>query len=273
MTKGSFGENLKREREMRGVSLEEISAATRIATRFLKAIENEQWEQLPGGVFNRGFVRAVAHYLGLDEESTVAEYALAVNDRPSVPVWTGRPPAVAPDRPWLGWVLAAVIVAALIAGSWFVIKQILAWRAARHAVRSTAMIAAAPPAILKLPAVSKPAAASNETALDPAPGYVPVPPAAPDSADPALLVLKVETGKKTRVTIRADAVQIFNGTLKAGENRVFSAKDRFDVSARDAGSLLLELNGKTLAPIGPPGKAGNVTVTRETLKQAAGDAN
>ena len=85
MTKGTFGEGLKREREMRGVSLDEISAATRIATRFLQAIENEQWDQLPGGVFNRGFVRAVARYLGLDEENTVAEYVLAVGDRPGVP--------------------------------------------------------------------------------------------------------------------------------------------------------------------------------------------
>ena len=96
MTKGTFGENLKREREMRGVSLEEISTATRIATRFLRAIENEQWEQLPGGVFNRGFVRAVARYLGLDEENIVAEYALAraVTGRQRSRSWTGRPAAV-----------------------------------------------------------------------------------------------------------------------------------------------------------------------------------
>ena len=97
MTKSGFGEHLKREREMRGVTLEEVSSATRIATRFLKAIEEEKWEQLPGGVFNRGFVRAVARYLGLDEENTVAEYTLAVGDRQTVPVWTGSPPAVTPD--------------------------------------------------------------------------------------------------------------------------------------------------------------------------------
>src|ERR1700675_2320190 len=106
MTKGTFGESLKREREMRGVSLDEISAATRIAVRFLTAIENEQWDQLPGGVFNRGFVRAVAHYLGLDEENIVAEYALAAEDRPGVPVWTGTPPAVTPRQPWMAWILA-----------------------------------------------------------------------------------------------------------------------------------------------------------------------
>ena len=72
MAKSSFGEHLKREREMRGVSLQEISTATRISTRFLDALETEQWDRLPGGVFNRGFVRAVAHFLGLDEESLLA---------------------------------------------------------------------------------------------------------------------------------------------------------------------------------------------------------
>src|ERR1051326_1569186 len=79
MSKAGFGEHLKREREMRGVSLDEICAATRISNRFLEALEKEEWEQLPGGVFNRGFVRAVARYLGLDEEGTVGEYVMAVN--------------------------------------------------------------------------------------------------------------------------------------------------------------------------------------------------
>jgi len=44
---------------MRGVSLEEIAGTTRISTRFLEALETESWDRLPGGVFNRGFVRAV----------------------------------------------------------------------------------------------------------------------------------------------------------------------------------------------------------------------
>ena len=64
MAKGTFGERLKRERELREVTLEEITSATRIGPRFLNALENEDWEKLPGGVFNRGFVRAIARYLG-----------------------------------------------------------------------------------------------------------------------------------------------------------------------------------------------------------------
>jgi cytoskeletal protein RodZ len=77
MARGNFGERLKRERELREVTLEEITQATRIGPRFLEALENEEWDKLPGGVFNRGFVRSIAHYLGLGEEAFLAEYDLA----------------------------------------------------------------------------------------------------------------------------------------------------------------------------------------------------
>src|SRR5580692_2832245 len=77
MARGNFGERLKRERELREVTLEEITAHTRIGPRFLEALENEDWGKLPGGVFNRGFVRSVARYLGLDEEGLLGDYDLA----------------------------------------------------------------------------------------------------------------------------------------------------------------------------------------------------
>ena len=81
-----FGEYLRREREMRGVSLEEISAATRIAIRFLEAIESEELSKLPGGIFTRSFVRTYARYLGLDEERVLADCQLAGKQRPEVDI-------------------------------------------------------------------------------------------------------------------------------------------------------------------------------------------
>jgi len=72
----SFGESLRREREMRGVSLEEIAATTKINLRFLKALEAEDFAKLPGGIFTRSFLRAYASYLGLDIERILAEYQL-----------------------------------------------------------------------------------------------------------------------------------------------------------------------------------------------------
>jgi len=62
---------------MRGVSLEEISFATKISLRLLEAIEREDFSKLPGGIFSRSFIRTYARYLGLDEDRVVAEFQLA----------------------------------------------------------------------------------------------------------------------------------------------------------------------------------------------------
>jgi cytoskeletal protein RodZ len=62
---------------MRGITLEEIALATKIGTRALRALEEEEFGKLPGGIFNKGFVRAYARYLGIDEEQAVADYETA----------------------------------------------------------------------------------------------------------------------------------------------------------------------------------------------------
>src|SRR5262249_47362941 len=92
----SFGVRLKEEREQRGITLEEISSSTKIGTRFLSAIEDEHFEQLPGGIFNKGFVRAYARYLGLDEEETIAEYLAASGNLPAEKEKKSEPGSDAP---------------------------------------------------------------------------------------------------------------------------------------------------------------------------------
>jgi cytoskeleton protein RodZ len=78
----SFGEKLKLEREKRNITLEQISVSTKIGTRMLRALEENQFSQLPGGIFNKGFVRAYSRVLGLDEEQTVADYLQASGNAP-----------------------------------------------------------------------------------------------------------------------------------------------------------------------------------------------
>lgn len=80
---GKFGDKLRRERELRGVTLDEIADATKIGTRSLRALEEERFDQLPGGIFNKGFVRAYARFLGLDEEQAVSDYITAQSDQPT----------------------------------------------------------------------------------------------------------------------------------------------------------------------------------------------
>ena len=277
---------------MRGVTLGEISAATRISERFLQAIENEQWDQLPGGVFNRGFVRAMARFLGLDEENIVAEYTLAVGDRPTVPVWTGRPPAVAPDQPWIAWGISALVIIVLLAGSWFGVRRFLTWRTAKRMAQASALKLETAPAArndsMQVPtAISTPGTASQNGASAPdgtaaaSPGTPSPAPMAPDAASSTAAAapvadrfeLKVEATKKTRVTVLADKDIVFQGTLKAGENQLFSAADHFQISTKDAGALHLELNGKELPPMGQAGHSGKITLTRDSLKGTAGGGN
>ena len=80
---GQFGEKLRRERELRGITLEEVAIATKIGTRNLRALEEEKFGQLPGGIFNKGFVRAYARYVGIDEEQAVSDYLAANQDSAS----------------------------------------------------------------------------------------------------------------------------------------------------------------------------------------------
>lgn len=70
-----LGETLRRAREARGVDLREISEHTNISKRYLQAIENSDYSSLPGGIFNRGFVKAYARYVGMDEEEAMRSYS------------------------------------------------------------------------------------------------------------------------------------------------------------------------------------------------------
>jgi len=254
MAKGNFGERLKRERELREVTLDEITSATRISGRFLEALENEDWEKLPGGIFNRGFVRSVARYLGLDEEVFLGEYDLAhgapvassngheENRIPSPPKWV-------PVAVLLGII---AIVAGLIAGG------IYAWRfyAARRAAKQAAV------------------SALRDSSGDPRTTTVELPPATtqPPAAGPvnpatdSPLDLFVSVSASTHVRVVVDGKPLFDADLSPGENRHFAAQDHFEVTAADPGVVLLELNGKAMPPLGSPGASGTMALGRNDLR-------
>jgi len=70
----SLGDELRRQRELRQISLREISDATKINIRFLEALERNDFTHLPGGQFNKGFIRAYSRHIGLDPEKLVDAY-------------------------------------------------------------------------------------------------------------------------------------------------------------------------------------------------------
>ncbi|MCP4397295.1 MAG: helix-turn-helix domain-containing protein [bacterium] len=69
-----FGESLRKERELRGITLEEISQHTKVHTRFLEAIENDDLSLLPAKAFAKGFLRSYARMVDLDEEFVLSNF-------------------------------------------------------------------------------------------------------------------------------------------------------------------------------------------------------
>ena len=69
-----FGESLRKERELRGITLEEISRQTRVHTRFLEAIEKDDLSVLPAKAFAKGFLRSYARMVDLDEDLVITNF-------------------------------------------------------------------------------------------------------------------------------------------------------------------------------------------------------
>ena len=66
--------NLAKARERRGISLKQISESTKIGVRFLKAIESEEFDQLPGGIFATSYIRQYSQEAGIEEARVLAVY-------------------------------------------------------------------------------------------------------------------------------------------------------------------------------------------------------
>jgi cytoskeletal protein RodZ len=152
----TIGEQLRLAREGRGIPLREISDQTRISVHYLEAIETDDFKRLPGGIFNRSFVKAYARYVGYDEKEAVEAYTRFMRDAGdltddvvSTPlyskVYTDTP---ATRSPVLTVVLAIVILAILTA----VALGVMHWVQQR-----SAKIGSAPVMVM---------AVSGETAVD-----------------------------------------------------------------------------------------------------------
>jgi cytoskeletal protein RodZ len=76
----SIGEKLRLARETRGIALRDISDQTRISMRYLEAIESDDYRRLPGGIFNRSFIRAYAKFIGYDENQAIEDYSRTLRE-------------------------------------------------------------------------------------------------------------------------------------------------------------------------------------------------
>ncbi len=290
----SFGARLKQEREKRKVSLDDIARATKIGTRFLSALEEERFDILPGGMFNKSFVRAYARHLGIDEGQAVADYEKAsgenLPERKIPEIAELEVLAAQAKRKKRGsgpgggirWGAFAVVllIIAFLSAIWGFISREKTARPARTprpaAVTVPAAAAAAntatPKATPAAPETSSPGSAAQAS---PASGSMPVTAAggvaeAANSSLPAStaaasippgeqFLVQLKAREDSWVAISADGKPVLQETLAAPAEKSIAARDRVVIKTGNAGALDFSFNGKPLPPQG--GRAEVKTLT------------
>jgi cytoskeletal protein RodZ len=137
----TIGEKLRLAREERGISLRDISEQTRISMRYLEAIESDDYKRLPGGIFNRSFIKSYAKYIGYDEKEAIEAYSSTLRQKGE----TSEEPTTLPKSlvytdassnrsPVVTLLLAIIILAVLSLGAY----AALHWYQRRTAPRGSA---------------------------------------------------------------------------------------------------------------------------------------
>ena len=228
---------------MRDVSLEEISAATKISVRLLTALEEGNRARLPAPVFTRGFIRAYCLHLGLDPAEKINSYLAEVQ-----PTSPSLPAAVKPGggsrflrgrRSTAGTILGGVTAVLLLLG-----------------------LIASPEH--RRPRVSRPSVASRIEAVsfkNVAPSNEPTPLIRDDAPDPVVpaavqngVALVLQFDEPSWIEISADGEKVFGGTITAGVSRKFEARKTFSITLGNAGGVRVSIDGRPLAPLGRPGQ-------------------
>ena len=236
----SFGENLRRERELRGVSLREIADDTKISIRFLQALEQDRVDVLPGGLFRRTFVRQYARHVGLDPERVVAEFIYAHGD--DTPAVTFRAPEGRGFPTGTLLTVAGLLALGLVSFS----KSRAAKPKAESAQASS------------IPAVTLPVdrvyPAAVPQAHDERPG------------DVQSLVLTLSARESCWVAAQVDGQTVLNRVLAGGETETLQAQGEIVLSVGNAGGLSFRVNDRPGVPLGRSGEVKrNIVITRKNL--------
>lgn len=288
----AFGERLRRERETRGISLEEIAATTKISKRLLRALEDGQFELLPGGIFNKSYVRAYARHLGIDEEQAVAGYLQAAHEEPPDVRLIAHQNSAMHDRIGANHmaggagfpVLPVLILVVVIAGGFG------GWRLYRQRQRERAL----PPAVMQVgahnekaipgpvasvppnaPSENRPTSQPSATSADSS--VVPTVQAAESSSNSSKpsdsaatgnnsgsqatvpFAVTVRAKERARVEVKSDGEIVARGIIEPSEVKTFHATNRLVFWTANADLVEISFNGKSL-PLGGLDKGEQVLI-------------
>jgi cytoskeletal protein RodZ len=265
----SLGEKLRQAREARGVSISEIAEQTRISSHYLEAIESDDYRTLPGGIFNKGFVKSYAKYVGVDEQEALQDYAKLVNEQsinqPEPEMRVHRPEVLTDSS--RGSMLPTLIFAAVILGlmTWGILSAVTWWTEQQK----TQVVANTKPANVS-PLANAVAAGSNTN------GTVPpsntntntevAPPVAPGE-------LTVQFKSNSTEVEKPNLTSFIDGTYESysfqtDDTKVYKPQQTLKIafSKWQVGNLQLTINGKPISLPAKPFKVGKQAIEFEINK-------
>lgn len=266
---GGIGAVLRAARAARRASLVDLRARTKIDVRYLEALEEERFEDLPPLPFARGFLRTYALELGLDPEPLVERLVTAMSARGDVPGedWRHLETAIVPARPPSPLRRAAVSAGAaiLIAGvalAVFFAQQLREFDRPVPAATPAATGAAPGPAA---PAASPPAAPAGSPPAVPAAPAPAAPAAGPAPVATEGVTVDVEAVGRSWILVLDDEGPLFVGFITAGESRRWQSAGPLTIRVGNAAAVILTVNGKTVGPLGRPGEVVSRTFRRDAI--------
>jgi len=297
----SFGVSLKRERELRGISLHEIAKTTKISVRFLEAIEKNRFDVLPEGVFRKSFIKSYAKYLGMNEEQILHEYDLEVQSSaasqsvPEKPSVSLRESSAGSKRVLLLTLGILLLLVAAGCGFWYLTRASRKGEAEppagqttsaaqapsgqpRSETASLAASTATPiPAESTAPPPASTTGAAGEAASpvsDPSALKVlgelakkpePVAPAGTEGSTP--LELTVEASNPVWVSVSAGESTLFSGLMNPSESKKFSLEAPLKVILGNAGGVRLQVNGQVFSSLGKTGERKTLEISGANYQQ------
>jgi len=281
---------------MRGIGVEEIAEATKIGSRSLRALEEEHFEQLPGGIFNRGFVRAYARYLGIDEEQAVTDYLSAEAAHGGFVPATGptsadnASPLRATREGGANWLAAALALLVLVLGiggwRWYSARREHAAAATAAPIKKTVpQTSAAAPTVTATAAPASPATSAGNTTANIA-GSPAAPAAAPASTAPATttgdappqakaspeltsandgFVVKVRARERSWMSLTSDDAAAQEVTLEPATEKSIHAARRLVLKIGNLPGVEVSFNGQPVALVGGD-KVKNLVFTDKGLQ-------
>jgi len=276
----SLGQRLKEERLRQKKDLRTIADELRIGSRYLEAIEAEDWKQLPGGFFNRSFVRQYGQALGLDAATVEEEYNAIVRPEP-VDLETlsaAHDPrakkeaekkliSVEPLRTTSGGFfdsrtgLAVAALVVLVAGGGGLSLLVDRLNAPREIRQQNSANAPAP--VVPAPAAAKEMASSVSAPAEMA-GNTLTPVVTEDLS--GKLTLNIEATEQTWIEVTADGKRIFMGVLEPGDTKSISTLERAKMVVGNAGGIAVRKGGQDIGPIGPRGQVRTVNITPDSVE-------